>query len=223
MEWVIGGIVGAIVAAIVMMMMRGRGPSDPGAKADKFFAERDAKRATNRAEWLGMLERLPVVDVATSPLLHTPIYDCASDEFELPCAHANYEFHSSAVRGGMSIGFISAAEARTKIEDLSELSWPAVVVDGGDHLDLVYAATANLNESGGKVLRLVRTGADEFHSYGWRSGMNTGAKHDDPPFWVTKIVAQPQLWRDRLRTLQSRWQQNSNYTAALRRCSHRRV
>lgn len=221
MEWVIGGIVGAIIAVVVTIAMRGKGASDPGAKADAFFGARDAQNAKRRTEWLSMLDRLPVVDAATSPLLHTPVYDCHTDEFELPCAHADFDYRSSSVRGGFTIGFISMAEARMAIEDLSELSWPAVVVNAGDHLDLVYAAEADRNALGSKVSRLVRTGPDEFHAYGWRSGMRTSAKHDDPAYSITKIVAQPQSWLDRLRTLQSRWPQNSNYTAALRRCPHR--
>ena len=220
MEWVIG-IAGAIIVAGLIMVMRDKRPRDPGARADAFFAARDAQNATRRAEWLSMLDRLPVVDAATSPLLHAPVYDCHADEFELPCAHADFDYRSSSVRSGYLIGFISTAEARGMIEDLSELSWPAVVVDAGDHLDLVYAAEADLNVPGSKVSRLVRTGPEEFHAYGWRSGMRTSAKHDDPPYSIIKIVAQPQLWLDRLRTLQSRWPQNSNYTAALRRCPHR--
>ena len=166
-----------------------------------------------------MLERLPVVGGA-SPVLHTPVYDCSSDEFELPCLHSNYDFRSSAVRDGFTIGFITMAEARTIIEDFSAAPLPAVAVNAGDHIDLVYAARGDLSEPGGKVMRLVRTGADEFHVYGWRCGMHKGV-HDDPPLDVSKVVAQPQLWLDRLQTLRSRWPQNSNYVAAVRRCPHR--
>jgi hypothetical protein len=218
-EWLIGGIVGGVIAAVVVLMMRGKGSRDPGARADAFFAERDARQAKNRTAWLAMLERLPVVG-GMSQVLHTPVYDCSSDEFELPCVHDRYDLRSSAVRGGFTIGFISMAEARTLIENLSDAPWPAVTVDAGDHLDLVYAASAEPSAPGGKVMRLVRTGADEFQVYGWRCGMRTGV-HDDPSFDVAKIVARPQLWLDRLQTLRSRWPQNSNYVAASRRCPHR--
>jgi hypothetical protein len=219
MEWLIGGIVGAVVATVVVLMMRGKGSSDPGTRADAYFAERDAQQAKNRTAWLAMLERLPVVGGA-SPVLHTPVYDCSSDEFELPCAHSNYDFRSSAVRDGFTIGFIPMAEARTMIENFSDASLPTVAVNAGDHIDLVYAARGDLGELGGKVMRLVRTGSDEFHVYGWRCGMRKGV-HDDPSFDVTKVVARPQLWLDRLQTLRSRWPQNSNYVAAVRRCPHR--
>ena len=219
MEWLIGGIVGGVIATVVVLMMRGKGSRDPGARADAYFADRDARQAKNRTAWLAMLERLPVVGGA-SPVLHTPVYDCSSDEFELPCGHSNYDFRSSAVRSGFTIGFISMAEARTLIENFSESPWPAVTVDGGDHLDLVYAAQADLSMPGGKVTRVVRTGADEVHVYGWRCGMHKGV-HDDPPFDISQVVARPQLWLDRLRTLRSRWPQNSNYVAAVRRCPHR--
>jgi hypothetical protein len=219
-EWLIGGIVGAVIATVVVLMMRGKGSGDPGEQADALFAARDAQQEKSRTAWLAMLERLPVVGGA-SPVLHTPVYDCSSDEFELPCGHSNYDFRSSAVRDGFTIGFIPMAEAREMIENFSASPLPAVAVNAGDHIDLVYAARGDLSESGGKVMRIVRTGADEFHVYGWRCGMRNGV-HDDPAFNVTKIVARPQLWLDRLQTLRSRWPQNSNYVAAVRRCPHRR-
>src|SRR4030067_130631 len=53
--------------------------------ARQLFRESDDLAAKLAGEWAGRAESMPVSDPASSDLLHLPVYDCATDLFELPC------------------------------------------------------------------------------------------------------------------------------------------
>src|SRR5262249_41283439 len=99
MEWLIGAVV--VVLAIAAFAMRRKPPVDQEAAAEKVLEEmgreRADKKSRRQAQWLPIIDRMPIVDAATSPLLHKPIYDCVSDDFELPCGHPSYESHDRSV------------------------------------------------------------------------------------------------------------------------------
>jgi hypothetical protein len=228
MEWLIGVVV--VVLAIAVFAMRRRPPVDQEARAKNILEERNileemdreraAKKSRQEAQWHPIIDRMPIVDAATSPLIHRPVYDCVSDEFELPCGHPSYQLHNRSVHVGMVFGFIPTSEVREMIVNFSDWSGPVCVVNGGDHIYLLYAGS--IRESGSKVWRFVRTGADEFHVYAWRSGMRPSAGPDDPPYFVAAMAENPQKWLDRMKSVQRNWDANSNYQYEERRCGHRK-
>jgi hypothetical protein len=218
MEWIIGAVVVFVVIVMIVLLRKSK-PDDHVADA-KFNAYRDEQKRQREADalknqqaWLPVIDRLPLIDPEASSLLHTPIYDGASDEFELPCQHQTYEWHSNAVQAGMRIGFMSTGQVRETFINLSD--WrdgPVTVIDGGDHAYLIYAG--DFKESGAKVLRFVRTAADEFFAYGWRAGK------EDPPFYVRDFIGAPDRWIARMKAAEQAWRLNTNYPSALGRCGH---
>jgi hypothetical protein len=217
---IVGVIIGIIVAVIAMNK---KSPESRQSEIERNLAlidgEHKERESRHQRQWLPVIDRLPIVDPASSVLLHSPIYDCASDEFELPCLHHTYEQHDSSVHGGMMFGFVPAAKVKQTLINFSEKSDEGVAfIDAGDHAYLIY--TDSLIEPGSKIYRFVRTGPDEFHVYGRRSGMSPSAGKDDPPYHVRDFSGAPNKWIKRMHELRERWALNNNYQSALRRCSH---
>lgn len=162
------------------------------------------------------VKRLPILDPSTTTLLHLPVYDCATDVFELPCAHPDFEdeiLHNN-------YGF-------NKVEDwlnrcFSEFGDPELhaFVFCGDHFVILFNQTP---EPGGEVWRFVRIGENAFHVHSWRSGMNHSAYDVDPPFFVNEIHHDPSIWLRRENEVALRIRANSNYQYEARQCKHRNV
>lgn len=217
---IVGVIIGIIVAVIAMSK---KAPESRQAEIERNIAlikgESEERETRHQRQWLPVIDRLSIVDSASSGLLHLPIYDSASDEFELPCLHHTYELHNSSVHGGMQFGFVPTSEVQQILINFSGKSDEGVAfIDAGDHVYLIY--TDSLIEPGSKIYRFVRTGPDEFHVYGWRSGMSRSAGEVDPPYHVRNISSVPEKWLKRMRELCELWALNNNYQSALRRCSH---
>jgi hypothetical protein len=220
----------AFIAILVIVYMLGRNSSAKAPRetleqrADRIHAEYEAEqgdlKARHMAAWLPIIEGLPVVDRASAPGLHRPVYDCVSDEYELPCAHSSYESESLSYHMGMPFGPVTKDALRQTLAGFSDRTDNMVaLVNAGDCAYLIYTDT--IQEPGGKVLQYVRTGSDTYYAYGWRSGMSPGAGKDDPPYFVRDIAARPQVWVERMRALRERWLDNSNYVYAQRQCAHR--
>lgn len=221
MELIIVGVILGII--ITVIAMNKKSPESRQAEIERNIAlikgERGVRESQHQREWLPVIDRLSIVDPVSSEFLHSPIYDCASDEFELPCLHQTYESHYSSVHGGMQFGFVPASEVRQTLINFSDKRDDGVAfIDAGDHAYLIY--TDSLIEPGSKIYRFVRTGPDEFHVYGWRSGMRPSAGKDDPPYHVRNVSGAPEKWLKRMRELRERWALNNNYQSALRRCTH---
>lgn len=223
MELLIAGIVIGIIVAIAVTAMNKKSPESPEAQLQRNLARLDGNReeleSRHQRHWLSVLDRLPIVDPTKSELLHSPIYDCVSDEFELPCLHPTYGSHCNSVQGGMLIGFVPNSEVRQTLINFSDKGDEVVAfIDAGDHAYLIWTNT--IGEPGSKIYRILRTGSDEFHLYGWRSGMSPSAGKIDPPYHVRSMSDAPEAWLKRMRVLRERWALNSNYQSATRRCSH---
>lgn len=221
MGLLIAGI--AIGIVLVLMVALKKSPKDEKSriarKLVQFENANKERESRHKREWLSVVNRLPIVDSATSMLLHAPIYDCVSDEFELPCLHRCYESRDNAVSSGMLVGFVSTATVHETLAHFSDRDDEVVAfVDVGDHAYLIHTDT--VVEAGSKIYRIVRTGSDEFHLYGWRSGMSARPGREDPPYHVRTMSARPQKWIARISKLEELWALNSNYQSALRRCPH---
>lgn len=119
----------------------------------------------------------------------------------------------------MQFGFVTSAVVRQTLINFSDASDESVAfVDAGDHAYLIFTDT--LIEPGSQIYRFVRTGSDEFHVYGWRSGVNPFAGEDDPPHYVRNISGIPEKWLKRMNEVREHWALNDNYQSALRSCSH---
>ena len=217
-----------VIALIIYMLGRGAKPKAPRETDEerirRIRAEYDAAEAKTQADhmsvWLPILESLPVVDSAFTAQLHSPIYDCVSDEFELPCGHSSFNGGYAQVHDGMTFGPVTKDEVRKTLTNFS--SWPdskVAFVGAGDCAYLLHTHTTT--DSGSKIQRYVRTGPDAYQVYGWRSGMSPSAGKDDPTYFVRDIAAKPELWVRRMQALRERWPQNSNYAYAQRQCAHR--
>jgi len=174
--------------------------------AEQFFQARAKKCQQLLQEAIGTVKRLPIVDPSTTPLLNLPVYDCATDFFELPCAHPDFEdkiLHND-------YGF-------NEVEDwlhrcFSEFSDPELhaFVFCRDHFVILFNQTA---VPGGAVWRFVRIGDNAFHVHYWRAGMNHNAYDVDPPFPVKEIHHYPSIWVRRENDVALRIQSNSNGNA----------
>ncbi len=218
----------AVIVLVIYMLGRSSKPKAPPEsledRARQIREEYDADRAKLKSDhlgvWLPIMERLPVVDRETTPRLHSPIYDCVSDEYELPCAHASYRLDYKSIHIGMPFGPVTKDELRQTLSNFSDRTDNLVAfVDAGDCAYLLYTDT--IREPGSKVQQYVRTGPDTYYAYGWRSGMSPSAGPDDPPYFVREIAANPALWVRRMQALRERWPQNSNYAYVQRQCEHR--
>jgi hypothetical protein len=218
----------AVIVLIFYMWGRGSKPKAPPESMEdlarkhreEYEAGRAKLKAAHLAVWLPIMERLPVVDRETTPRLHSPLYDCVSDEYELPCAHASYRLEYQRVHSGMPFGPVSKDELRETLSNFSDRTDNVVAfVDAGDCAYLLYTET--IKEPGSKVQQYVRTGPDTYYAYGLRSGMRPSAGKDDPPYFVRDIAAKPELWVRRMQALREQWPQNSNYAYAQRQCEHR--
>ncbi|MBI5242848.1 MAG: hypothetical protein HY922_04075 [Elusimicrobia bacterium] len=160
----------------------------------------------------------------SSPLLHEPVYDCSSDEFELPCEHDSFD--GIGGRNARRIGWLrSPEELEQMLKDFSGRAGADAAgnesiafVDGGDYLLLVSVA-ASLLEPGGLAYRIVKTGPSEWFVWYWRAGMRRIP--EDPPFLVYELAANPSLWAQREAQARRAIEANGEYRSAARRCGHK--
>jgi hypothetical protein len=181
--------------------------------AEQFFRARAEKCRQILRESTASVRRLPVLDAMTTPLLHLPVYDCATDVFELPCAHP--EFEDTILFG--DYGFEKVEEWLHRCS--SENADPELhaFIDCGDHVVILFNQTS---EPGGEAWRFVRIGENAFHAHYWRAGMNPGAYNVDPPFFVKEVHRDPSIWVRREKDVALKCQGNPNYQYEARQCKH---
>lgn len=208
-------VAAAIVIIAILKHRHGKKSAEQSRlAAERIFQERDRARAERVDLALEAARRLPVLDRASSPLLHEPIFDSMSG-FELPCAHPNFE------GGGTNVHNIGLLESREEMEETVKgyagMSFDAgVSVDAGDHLIFVW--TSNLRDPGGMVWQLVRTGEEEWFGYYWRAGLST-TEAVDPTFWIKDLIQDPLAWIRR--EVEVRELISSRSAHVVRRCKHR--
>jgi hypothetical protein len=178
-----------------------------------------ARSLRNLGVWEPLLDDLPLVAQATSPLFHTPVYDCVGENFELPCQHSSYDRFGGQKHLGMPFGLMTRADVmQTLAEFGARPSGSIVFLRAGDCAYLIYSDTPR--EPGGMVLRFVRTGADAFMAYGWRAGARRNAGAKDPPFRIADLIRKPELWAERLASQQAAWRDDPNYRVTANGCPH---
>ena len=178
------------------------------------FKNLDAARDVVSRQRIAILRRIRVVDRMCAEPLHTPVYDCVSDRFELPCAHQNFEFdiYSDGV-GPISAQELEERYGNTKYSPIES----ETLVDCGE--SVVFIKTDTLLEPGATVRRYVRIADDTWFAYWWRTGMRRGTSID-PPLVVKDMVDEPSRWLERERQLKSLWAGNPNYRSILAECPH---
>lgn len=191
------------------------------------YEEKDQARArfqeTIRQRANMLLDQLQIQERDTSPFLHEPVYDCASDEFELPCSHDNFAHSYLGVTGG--IGWFAdresvtkALEGRITVAQCMDYEYLAVV---GNTTYLAAITEMEPGHPGGNVWRLVRTGVNQWYCYSWKAGFRPSAASVDPPFYVKDLLRNPALWDQRERTAGPARRATQHYQSALRTCRHR--
>lgn len=186
----------------------------PEKDARRLFRESDELAAKLADEWAGRAKIMPVSDPDSSDLLHLPVYDCATDLFELPCESRRDELATQGLAGL----FRSWADEEARHRTGAVIGRRAqAVVDGGDFIDLLYAQTL---EPGASISRLVRTAEDGWEVVRWRAGMRPSASGVDPLFLVPEIAAEPGLWLERETEIRARRRTNPDWIRTCRLCPH---
>jgi hypothetical protein len=192
------------------------------ANASAKAGELEARRQRYLTEWLPLLEGLPVLERIRAPRLHSPVYDCISEQFELPCAHLSYAEYTPKTLVDMVFGQLSGEQVQELLAEASGRSPDTVAfVRAGDTVYLLDGS--NPHALGSKVQCFVRIGPDVFVAYGWRSGLRAHIGALDPPYCVAEISANPELWAKRLAAQQEAWNENTDYQTVRRRCFHRDI
>ena len=181
----------------------------------RLFQEADELAAKLADEWTARAKEMPIQDPDSSDLLHMPVYDCATDLYELPCAAPRKQLSTPELPDI----FRGWADEETRHRTGVMIGPRAhALIDGRDFVDLLYNQT---HEPGACVTRIVRVGEDLWNELGWRSGMRPSAGGLDPQFHVTQIAAKPSLWLAREMATLTRRRAEPDWIRACRLCTHR--
>lgn len=219
-----------------------RVPAEPD--LDTRFKNRDAMIPEVLKEAVRMAEALPIVDQATSWLLHEPVYDAKTDTFDPPCAAR--EFGDSAGRCWESIESLSTyfrnwwAEPTASFRTGISRPLTDVIVPARDHLDVI-SCFHSVNEPGLRVVRVTRVAEDRWHTHVWTCGFAPGANsmvmgtsdgrmrielasaagQVDPPLLARDVANDSSLWVQRNAAVRDRWPKDRNWREAAGLCTHR--
>jgi len=149
--------------------------------------------------WMKAFSDLPILDAATCSHIHLPIYDCGEDLFNRPCSHETYERREPLWYNDRIGGFTTGDVVQKLLRGPRD-----ALVNGGDHL-----CVFDKHYSGGTVWRVVRTGANQYHTWKWAAGYRDSAHDVDPPFEVNDLNRNPQLWLDRMKYTLMKLENNS--------------
>jgi hypothetical protein len=190
------------------------------AAEEALVRQAQARCESNLAVWSPMLENLPIIDPATSSLMHEPIYDCVGRRFELPCAHASYDRTAGARHLGMPFGMVLRRDLADTLAEFAALPTGSIVlVRAGEACYLIYSDAPTA--PGAMVQRYVRTGRDEYMIWGWRTGADRAAGAIDPLLRVAEVLRKPELWAERLDRQTKAWQDNADCRTERNHCPHR--
>lgn len=220
MIWVLGA--SAVAAAVVVARMAMKDEAEKGKVLGEFFEQADADRKRWLERTVSAARAVKIADKRSTPLLHRPIYDCASDEFQLPCAQAVYDDSGLNDRG---VGWLTSDELEKHLEEFSSQAARdanggecIVFVDGGDHLVVVVNGGGSVNDPGGKAFRYVRTGESEWFVWWWRTGMR--GVPEDPAFLMLELAKHPERWARREDEALAAARKNGEYRPVARLCKH---
>ena len=195
------------------------------AALDAFYADMKDEKVRWLERALAAARALKTAPKDSSPLLHRPVYDCASDEFEVPCSYTVFDGMSLNDRG---VGWMrSFGEVEKLLKDFS--AWihgdprtpeGVAFIDGGDHFTVVSSG-GDPNEPGGVAYRVVKTGESEWFLWKWRTGMRRVP--EDPPFLIHELAKDASRWARREASAPTAQKANSGYEEAARKCKHAAV
>lgn len=231
--WVILGII--VVAIFIAKNSKGEEKNDV---LDR-FKEADALAPEIVKECVRAAQALPIVDEKTSWLLHDPVYDARTDQFDPPCKEKEFEWATGdcwLTPDSLPKAFEPYAEAEA--QDRLKLSRPrhaSFIVDN-DHLDVV-TCYESINEPGVYVRRVSRVGPERWHESFFRCGLKHGemglaagnlkimfgsdSEGVDPPIKAVDVAQDPTLWIKRTADLRRRGPSIGTWREAARLCGHK--
>lgn len=231
---------GFVVLAVVILKVKGGGSKAP-AKNDVMdrFKQKDALVPEIVQECVRAAKALPIVDKATSPLFHEPVYDAKSDLFDPPCKENDFQWTTGRCWDGPdTIHKAFEMYADREASDRLGLARPrsSCMIPAGDHIDVIHC-DYSVNEPGVSVLRVSRVAEDLWHVYQFTCGRAPGAmglsggkaklvltSEDngiDPPILAVDVAQDPTRWTQREEKLRRRWKLDGNWRDAARLCTHK--
>jgi hypothetical protein len=229
-----------IVIVVVVLATRrsSKTPAEP--TVSQRFAEVGALEPKLAAEGARMAEALPIVDKATSWLLHEPVLD-ARHGFDPPCVASDFESSDGKCwqsRDALPEVFQQWAhdEAMIRLEMTGHRT--SVLVPAAEHIDIIRCHYS-VNEPGLGVVRICRVAEDKWHTIYFSCGMAPGANAMalqagnmrievaddsagiDPPLLATAVAENPSLWTERNDEVRRRWRLDGDWRDAVAMCKHR--
>ena len=174
----------------------------------------EADRAASLAlakKYLPMVASLAIDNAESSPYIHLPVYDCASDYFDRPCsfdeyAHRRYE------------GQVGFQPGHRMLEILQRIGHDTVVLCARDRVILLDST--NSENLGARVFQIVRTGVDEYFTWKWHAGYRPSAGDVDPNFRFNEMREDPDKWFRREQIALERLRHNEIYERYRKGCTH---